>query len=125
MLTNYLKWVTEFMESWKELDGEKTAELLSKNVKYYETPNGEPCGSWDEVLELWKVVPYNQKEISYSFDIICHSETYCIVNWKMSRIFISELKERKQYIDGIFQIALDNTGKCNFFKQWRHTETED
>ncbi len=125
MLSSYSEWATKFMESWKALDGEKTAELLSRDVKYYETPNGEPCASWDEVLGLWRVVPRNQKDITYSFDIICYSQEVCIINWKMNRVFINGSKESKQSIDGIFQISLDKEGKCNFFKQWRHTETED
>ena len=28
MLSSYSEWATKFMESWKALDGEKTAELL-------------------------------------------------------------------------------------------------
>lgn len=124
MLSSYLKWVTDFMESWKELNAKKTVQLLSKDVEYYETPNGKPCASWNEILKLWEVVPYNQKEISYSFEIVCYSNKFCIVNWKMKRVFITESKEIKQNIDGIFQIALDNEGKCKFFKQWRHTEME-
>jgi len=122
MLSSYSEWVTKFMESWKALDGVKTAELLSKDVDYYETPNGEPCASWDEVLELWRVVPCNQRDITYSFDIICYTQEVCIINWKMKRVFINGAKESKQVIDGIFQISLDNEGKCKFFKQWRHTE---
>ena len=79
MLSSYSEWATKFMESWKALDGEKTAELLSRDVKYYETPNGEPCASWDEVLGLWRVVPRNQKDITYSFDIVCYSQEVCII----------------------------------------------
>lgn len=124
MLANYSEWITKFMDSWKSLDGEKTAELLSKDVEYYETPNGTPCASWEEVLELWRVVPQNQRDISYSFNIVCYSQEVCIVNWKMERVFIKGLGASKQYIDGIFQISLDNNGKCKFFKQWRHTEAE-
>lgn len=125
METNYLAWMNKFMESWKDLDGVKTADLLSKDVKYYETPNGNPCASWEEVLDLWKIVPDNQKDIDYSFKIICYSNEFCVINWKMKRVFISELGESKQCIDGIFQISLNDDGKCNFFKQWRYTETEE
>lgn len=125
MLSNYLIWISKFMESWKSLEGEKTAYLLSKDAKYYETPNGKPCESWEEILELWRVVPNNQRDITYSFEIICQSKEYCIINWKMKRIFVSLSGEMKQNIDGIFQISLDNNGKCNFFKQWRYMETEN
>ena len=32
---NYEKWTKEFMESWKELDWERTLKTLDKEVKYY------------------------------------------------------------------------------------------
>ena len=34
----YKDWIDEFMESWKELNWEKTLNTLDKNVKYYENP---------------------------------------------------------------------------------------
>ena len=123
-MSNYQKWITAFMESWKALEGEKTVELLSKDVKYFETPNGDPCASWDEIVELWRVVPQNQKDITYSFKILCYTQSVCMVNWNMKRVFISNSGEIRQNIDGIFQISLDADGKCTYFKQWRHTETE-
>ena len=62
----YLKydaWTKEFMESWKELDWERTLKTLDKNVKYYENPIDSPCSSFDDVIKLWNVVADNQKFI--------------------------------------------------------------
>jgi len=120
MLPNYSAWITDFMDSWKTLDGIKTTKLFSKDVQYYETPDGNPCATWEDILELWKAVSNNQKDISYSFEILCSNRAVCIINWKMERIFISETEQSKQKVDGIFQISLDKKGKCNFFKQWRY-----
>ena len=39
-MKNYELWLNKFMESWKNLEGIKTTELFSKDVKYYETPMG-------------------------------------------------------------------------------------
>lgn len=43
MKTKYENWTKKIMDSWKELDYERTLETLDKNVKYYENPIDEPC----------------------------------------------------------------------------------
>lgn len=116
-MKNYKLWLEKFMESWKNLEGKKTTELFSKDVKYYETPLGEPCKTWEEVEGLWSVVNYNQKVQSYNFKILCQTEQFAIVNWQMERT----INGTKQKIDGIFQISLNEENKLTYFKQWRAT----
>lgn len=119
MKTKYENWIKEFMESWKELDYERTLKTLDENVKYYENPIDEPCRNFLEVTNLWNVVADNQKDIDYQFEIIAYDENVCIVNWQMTRTMTQN--NVKQEIDGIFQISLNNEGKCTYFKQWRFT----
>ncbi len=116
-MKNFELWLNKFMESWKKLEGIKTTELFSKDVKYYETPMGEPCKTWKEVEDLWRVVNYNQKVHSYSFKILCKTEDLAIVNWRMERT----MNGVEQKIDGIFQISLNDENKLTYFKQWRAT----
>lgn len=115
----YEKWTKEFMESWKELDWKRTLETLDKNVEYYENPIDKPCQKFEEVTYLWNVVEDNQKDISYKFEIISYNENTCIVNWQMTRTMTKS--ETKQEIDGIFQVSINDEGKCTYFKQWRFT----
>lgn len=118
----YLKydaWTKEFMESWKELDWERTLKTLDKNVKYYENPIDSPCSSFDDVIKLWNVVANNQKDIEYKYQIVLYDNKTCIINWQMTRTMVSN--NIKQEIDGIFQISLNEEGVCTFFKQWRFT----
>jgi len=122
MRNAYEIWVTKMMESWKNLEGRNTAYLFSSDVEYYEALDAPPCTTWEDVADLWIVVPENQRDIDYSFEIICADENCAIVNWKMKRLFISDLKTISQVIDGIFQIKLNNEEKCTFFKQWRFTK---
>lgn len=119
LLTKYNTWTKEFMDSWKALDWRKTLELLSEDVQYYENPIDEPCANFDEVVKLWDVVAENQKDIEYKYEIVSYNETVCIINWQMTRTMTKT--NTKQEIDGIFQISLDEEGKCNYFKQWRFT----
>ena len=115
----YENWTKEFMESWKDLDWRRTLKTLDKNVKYYENPIDDPCANFDEVINLWDVVADNQKDISYKFEIVSFNEETCIINWQMTRTMTKT--DTKQEIDGIFQVSVNDDGKCTFFKQWRFT----
>ena len=110
LLNKYDKWTKDFMESWKELDWQRTLELLDKNVKYYENPIDNPCGNFEEVTKLWNVVADNQKDIKYKFDIVAFNDETCIINWQMTRTMTKN--NTKQEIDGIFQISLDENGNA-------------
>ena len=119
MKEKYDIWTKDFMESWKQLDWRRTLETLSKDVKYYENPIDEPCKNFEEIVNLWNVVEENQKDINYKYEIISFDENVCIINRQMTRTM--KITNIKQDIDGIFQISLNEEGKCSYFKQWRFT----
>ena len=119
LFDRYDKWTKEFMDSWKELDWERTLKTLDKDVKYYENPIDSPCATWDDVVNLWNVVADNQKDIEYKYNIVAYNEDTCIVNWQMTRVMTKN--NVKQEIDGIFQVSVNEDGKCTSFKQWRFT----
>lgn len=119
MLEKYDKWTKEFMDSWQSLDWERTLKTLDEKVKYFENPIDEPCQSFEEVTSLWNVVADNQKDIEYNYKIVAFNEETCIINWQMNRTMTKT--DTKQEIDGIFQISLNDSGKCTMFKQWRFT----
>ena len=120
MKEKYDTWTKEFMESWKKLDWRRTLNTISENCKYYENPIDEPCNNFDEIVKLWKVVEENQKDITYSYEIIAYNNDVAIINWQMTRKFIPT--NSVQNIDGIFEISLDNECKCTLFKQRRFTK---
>ena len=119
MLEKYNSWTKEFMEYGKELDRERTLKTLDKEVKYYENPIDEPCKTFEDVINLWNVVADNQKDIDYKYEIVAYNNDTCIINWQMTRTMTAN--NTKQEIDGIFQISLNEDGKCTYFKQWRFT----
>ena len=124
MKNKYQEWTTLMMESWRKLEGAKTADLFSEDVEYYETLDAPPCNSFTDVKKLWEVVPQNQSNISYKFEILSTNDDCGVINWKMNRTLKTEMSVLHQYIDGIFQIKLNDNGKCYYFKQWRFTKRE-
>lgn len=120
MREKYDVWTKEFMESWKVLDWKRTLDVIDKDCKYYENPIDEPCANFDEIVKLWEVVEENQKDITYSYEIVAYNDEVAIVNWQMKRTFIPT--NAVQNIDGIFEVSVNDEGKCTLFKQWRFTK---
>jgi hypothetical protein len=110
-------WLSKLGEAWSERNPQKAAALFSKDCRYYESVFNEPCESWEDILKLWLVVPENQKDVTFEHNILCVSDNTGIANWKVVRTLLPSNK--KQYIDGIFQVSLNKQGLCTFFKQWR------
>ena len=119
MLEKYNSWTKEFMESWKELDWQRTLKTLDEEVKYYENPIDEPCKTFEDVINLWNVVADNQKDIDYKYEIVAYNDDTCIIDGQMTRTMTAN--DTTQEIDGIFQMSLNGDGKCTYFKQWRFT----
>ena len=111
-------WIKSFGLSWGERNVDAVMKLFDiENLTYFESVFTPPLTSWDAVKKLWDVVPVNQKDITFTSDIVAVSETYGIIHWSVTRFFIPA--NATQHIDGIFQISLNDTGLCTFFKQWR------
>lgn len=119
-MKNYKEFLTKFMDSWKNLEGEKTCDLMAENLEYFENPIDAPITKKDLVKPLWAIVPDNQKDITYSGEVLFEDEDSCIYHFTMKRTMIATNKV--QDIDGIFEIKLDENNKLTYFKQWRFTK---
>ena len=118
-MKDYKSFLKKFMDSWKNLEGEKTCDLMAKKIQYYENPIDPPITDLGEVKKLWVIVPENQKDISYSGKILFEDQKSCIYHMQMTRTMVATNKV--QEIDGVFEIKLNAAGKLTYFKQWRFT----
>ena len=115
------EWIKKLGEGWEKLYPTVVMELFDKdNIEYFEEATDEPVTTWQRVKELWDVVPENQKDVQFSSKIIYHENGYAIINWQVKRYSIS--KKAKQLKDGIFEVRLNDSGKCIYFKQWVSTK---
>ena len=110
-------WAEKFLKAWAELNPRGALSVLSRDVEYYESPFSGPCKSWEEVEKLWKVVPHNQKDITYKHDVLMVEGNLGLIHWEVSRTTLPEGKRQK--FDGVFLVRLNKKGLCTMFKQWR------
>ncbi|MBI2662871.1 nuclear transport factor 2 family protein [Candidatus Woesearchaeota archaeon] len=113
----FTDWFKKLGKAWSERDPHQAVNLFSKDVEYYESVFDSSCDSLDKVLELWKVIPTNQKDVTFDFDIIATKNNLAVANWRVTRTLLP--MNKKQIIDGIFVIKLNDEGRCNYLKQWR------
>jgi hypothetical protein len=116
-------WLTKLGKAWEDRDPQAAASLFSENVQYYESPFGQVCADWDEVLKLWLVVPHNQKDVEYQHEVVMGSDDFGLAHWKVSRTKIPS--NEKELLDGVFLVSLNDQGLCTFFKQWRMSKTNE
>lgn len=116
----FQNWLNELGEAWSNLEPRKAANLFAKDIEYYESVLKDPLKDWNKVFDLWKIIPKNQKDVSFNFEIIAIDGKMCVANWRVERTLLPQ--NTRQKIDGIFVFKLNNEGLCNFFKQWRTAE---
>lgn len=111
------RWFTKLGKAWENRDPQAAASLFAENVQYYESPFSDPCANWDEVLQLWLVVPNNQKDVQFQHDVLMVKNNLGVAHWKVSRTRLPG--NEREDIDGIFLVSLNDDGLCTLFKQWR------
>lgn len=120
-MKDYNAFIKSFMDSWKNLEGVKTCELMAKDlIGYYETPIDPPLTRNEDVKKLWEIVPLNQKDITYTYDILSENEEHCLFHFTMTRTMVPS--GLIQNIDGVCEIKLNDENLLTFFKQWRFTK---
>jgi len=120
MVNNYKSWLEKLGRYWVDLNPKNASELFSKDVIYYESALKEPLADWNAVSDLWKIIPSNQKNVSFDFEIISITQNLCVANWQVKRTMLPQ--NVKQNINGIFVFKLNEDGLCYYFKQWRAVE---
>ena len=113
----FIEWFEKLKNAWENLDPHEAANLFSKDVKYCESVFEKPCEDWNRVLKLWLLIQENQKDVSFNFELLAVKDNLAVVNWQVSGTLLPD--NRKQDIDGIFVIKLNEEDLCNYFKQWR------
>jgi len=113
-------WLEKLKVAWETRDPEAAANLCAEKVLYYETPFGRPLTQRKDVLKEWESVPGEQKDITFSYEILSLEDNFGIAHW--SAKFTRLPSGKKAHLDGIFKISLNEKGLCTEFHQWWNGE---
>lgn len=104
-MINFDKWCNDLKEYWLKKDINSIIELFDNQVEYYETP----FQKIDNIETVWKDIE-TQELISLEYKILGIKDNMVVANFLMN--------DNNQIVDMIYEIRLNNLGKCDYFKQW-------
>lgn len=98
-------WCEKLKQYWIQKDIPKILDLFEGNVEYYETPFQKV----DNLKSVWKDIE-SQKLKSLEYKIIGEKDNVVVANYIMN--------DNGTIVDMIYEIQLNENGKCTYFKQW-------
>lgn len=98
-------WCEKLKQYWIQKDISKIISLFDEDVDYYETPFQKV----DDIKLVWKDIE-SQNLQSLEYKIIGEKNNAIIANYIMN--------DSGRIVDMIYEIELNEKGKCTYFKQW-------
>ena len=115
------RWLQAYENAWEQRDPEKAASLFSASARYYETPFNEPFAGPGGVRDYWTRVTAAQRNIDFRWEVLAVESARVWAHW--SAEFDVDPSAQHVKLDGIFQLELDNEGRCTELREWWHVES--
>lgn len=108
-------WLKNLKKIWETKNPDAVIDICADKFFWYETPFDKPLTKREQLLKEWQSV-LQQDDIHITYDILSINENIGIVNWHAA--FTRLPSKEKVELDGIFQVSLNDQGKCTEFRQW-------
>lgn len=115
----FKNWLDDLEDIWKSKNIERIIEICAENFTWYETPFVEPITTKEVLLKEWESVN-DHKDLNLSYEIIIVNEKFGIAHWHATFTRIRSNESVK--MDGIYQVFLNEDGKCTEFHQWYNSK---
>ncbi len=115
-------WLDAYGQAWEGRDADAAASLFTDEATYQWGPFEEPLRGRDAIRERWASAVAAQAEISFGYEPLAVSEGRGFVRWWVS--FLVPAARQRVRLEGIFQVALDDGGSCQEFREWWNAEEE-
>lgn len=114
-MINLNEWIEVFVNAWVDMDIEAIKKLFSECEEYYESPFCEAVSGEDEIEALWLDIVH-QKELSLVVDSLAQEGNKAALHWYLK--YRDDRDNNVYEMDGTYQVAFNDNGKCCYFKQW-------
>jgi len=119
-LENFNTWLEAYSSASAEDDPQASAELFTRNAKYYETPFDEPMIGHNAIRKYWEIGAqvFNNKECTY--EIFSVKDNLGIARWQSK--FTDNRSGKRFALDCLFLVEFDDNDKCRLFREWWHLQ---
>ena len=108
-------WLKKLKDIWEKKEPLKIIDLCAEKFLWFETPFSKPYSTKEQLLKDWQGI-LSQKNIIFTYEILCTNKQMGIIHWSVQ--FVRTSSEEKVSLDGIFQVILNEQGKFKEFHQW-------
>jgi hypothetical protein len=115
-------WLDAYGQAWEGRDPDAAASLFTDEATYQWGPFEEPLRGRDAIRERWASAVAAQADVSFGHEPLAVSEGRGFARWWVS--FAVPVARQRVRLEGIFQVALDDGGSCNEFREWWNAEEE-
>src|SRR3990167_3418872 len=112
------QWLKDLKTAWESKNPNAAIDLVAEKFIWYDTPFIKPITNKQELLDEWQSI-LDHKDVVMTYEIICIKNNIGLAHWHAT--FIRIHSNEKVKLDGIYQVSLDENGKCTEFHQWYNT----
>lgn len=105
-------WVERYVRAWASNDPTEIGDLFTDDGRYFTAPHREPWAGREAIIEGWLDRKDEPGDWSFRWEIRAVCDDMGFV-----RCWISYPQEEHDY-SSLWEITLDDTGRCSEFVEW-------
>lgn len=121
-LADLSSWLDAYGRAWEERDADAAASLFTDQATYQWGPFEEPLRGREAIRERWASALDAQADVSFGHEPLALGAAAGFARWWVS--FAVPVARQRVQLEGIFQVALDDDGRCTEFREWWNAEEE-
>jgi len=115
----FADWLDKLVDIWESRNPGAIIDQCADKFLWFETPFDKPITTKEDLLKEWESV-LAQKDIVVTYTLLSVEDNTCLAHWTAT--FTRVPSDENVSIDGIFQVTLDEQGKCTKFRQWYNSK---
>lgn len=115
-------WLDAYRRAWEDRDPDAAALLFTEDGTYQWGPFEEPLRGRDAIRERWADAVAGQTDVSFGHEPLAVDDGRGYARWWVA--FAVPTAQLRIRLEGIFEIALDEGGRCHTFREWWNAEEE-
>lgn len=114
-------WLKSYGAAWEARDAAAAGKLFTAQASYHEMPFDAPKQGNAAILDYWRTVTADQREIEFESQVIAVNGNTGVARWKAT--FKVASTGATIALDGVFVLEFDPNGQCQSLREWWHVKT--
>ncbi len=117
---DFRRWMDAYGASWVAQRPEDKKSIFTEDATYMYTPFHPLIRGMKNILSYSGNSARLQKDVEFHYQVLAVTEEYGLCRWFAAATW-RETEQRIRF-DGIYQVFLNDDGKCYRFDEWWHSD---